>query len=171
MTNTEGGTDDEEFRVEAVKDRVDTTFQTWMGLSMGCAKCHDHKYDPISQREYYEVFAIFNQTQDADRPDESPTIEAPRGQDREVLVSYKQQLADLQGQLAQINDRVKAQEVPNAAEMPAGRFVRIELPGPGRILSLAEVQVYRDDQNLALQGLGAAIQHGLRRTGREGDRQ
>ena len=50
MTNTEGGTDDEEFRVAAVKDRVDTTMQVWMGLTMGCAKCHTHKYDPITQR-------------------------------------------------------------------------------------------------------------------------
>ena len=49
MTNTEGGTDDEEFRVAAIKDRVDTTMQVWMGLTMGCAKCHSHKYDPITQ--------------------------------------------------------------------------------------------------------------------------
>jgi hypothetical protein len=54
LTNDEGGTDDEEFRVAAVKDRVDTTVQVWMGLTMGCAKCHSHKYDPISQHEYYQ---------------------------------------------------------------------------------------------------------------------
>ncbi len=50
MTNTEGGTDDEEFRVIAVRDRVDTTIQAWMGLTMGCAKCHNHKYDPFRRR-------------------------------------------------------------------------------------------------------------------------
>ncbi|MEQ8768116.1 MAG: DUF1549 domain-containing protein [Planctomycetota bacterium] len=50
-TNTEGGTDDEEFRVEAVKDRTSTTMQVWMGLTAGCAQCHNHKFDPISQRE------------------------------------------------------------------------------------------------------------------------
>ncbi len=77
MTNTEGGTDDEEFRVAAVKDRVDTTLQVWMGLTMGCAKCHNHKFDPISQREYYQFFAFFNQTADTDRPDEAPTIPVP----------------------------------------------------------------------------------------------
>ena len=49
-TNSEGGTDDEEFRVLAVKDRVSTTMQVWMGLTAGCAQCHDHKYDPITQR-------------------------------------------------------------------------------------------------------------------------
>ncbi len=77
MTNTEGGTDREEFRVAAVKDRVDTTMQVWMGLTAGCAKCHSHKYDPITQTEYYRLFAIFNQTADADRPDEKPTMPLP----------------------------------------------------------------------------------------------
>ena len=74
MSNDEGGTDDEEFRQVAVKDRVDTTMQVWMGLTMGCAKCHSHKYDPISQSEYYQMFAVFNQTQDADRSDDSPVM-------------------------------------------------------------------------------------------------
>ena len=77
MTNTEGGTDDEEFRVAAVKDRVDTTFQVWMGLTVGCAKCHTHKFDPISQTEYYRLFAIFNQTADSDKDDERPTMPLP----------------------------------------------------------------------------------------------
>lgn len=75
MSNDEGGTDDEEFRTIAVKDRVDTTIQVWMGLTAGCAKCHTHKYDPISQAEYYSLYSILNQTQDADRPDDSPTME------------------------------------------------------------------------------------------------
>ena len=77
MTNTEGGTDDEEFRVAAIKDRVDTTMQVWMGLTIGCAKCHSHKFDPITQEEYYRFYAIFNQTADNDQPDESPIIPAP----------------------------------------------------------------------------------------------
>ena len=78
MTNTEGGTDREEFRVAAVKDRIDTTLQVWMGLTLGCAKCHSHKYDPITQKEYYRFFAIFNQTADNDQPDESPTLPLSR---------------------------------------------------------------------------------------------
>jgi hypothetical protein len=77
MTNDEGGTDNEEFRVLAVKDRVDTTVQVWMGLTMGCAKCHSHKYDPITQREYYQFLAYFNQTEDADRPDDAPRAATP----------------------------------------------------------------------------------------------
>lgn len=75
MSNDEGGTDDEEFRSIAIKDRIDTTMQVWMGLTAGCAKCHSHKYDPISQTEYYRLYAIFNQTEDADRYDDAPTYE------------------------------------------------------------------------------------------------
>ena len=84
MTNTEGGTDDEEFRVAAIKDRVDTTMQVWMGLTMGCAKCHSHKFDPITHEEYYQFYAIFNQTADNDQPDESPVIRADAGDRRTI---------------------------------------------------------------------------------------
>jgi hypothetical protein len=62
MTNDEGGTDDEEFRVVAVKDRANVTPRCGWGLTMGCAQCHTHKYDPITQREYYSFYAFFNQT-------------------------------------------------------------------------------------------------------------
>jgi len=75
MTNTEGGTDDEEFRVSAVIDRVNTTMSVWMGTSMACAQCHTHKYDPLTHHEYFQVYAVFNQTEDADRADEAPLRE------------------------------------------------------------------------------------------------
>ncbi len=60
LTNTEGGADKEQFRVEAVVDRVNTTGTVWLGLTVGCAQCHSHKYDPLSQAEYYQLFAFFN---------------------------------------------------------------------------------------------------------------
>jgi mono/diheme cytochrome c family protein len=60
LTNTEGGTDQEQFRVEAVFDRVATTGTVWLGLTVGCAQCHTHKYDPITHQEYYQLFAFFN---------------------------------------------------------------------------------------------------------------
>ncbi len=60
LVNEEGGTDKEQFRVEAVVDRVSTVSTVWLGLTVACARCHDHKFDPISQREFYQLFAIFN---------------------------------------------------------------------------------------------------------------
>ena len=57
---TEGGSDPEQYRVERVKNRVDTTGTVWLGLTVGCAQCHSHKFDPISQREYYQLYAFFN---------------------------------------------------------------------------------------------------------------
>lgn len=96
MTNTEGGTDDEEFRTLAVKDRADTTFQAWMGLTLGCAKCHNHKYDPISQKEYYQVYAIFNQTEDNDQPTETPIIPSPTAAERAELARIETEVANRQ---------------------------------------------------------------------------
>ncbi len=58
--NSEGGIVPEEFAVEYVVDRIDTTATVWLGLTLGCARCHDHKYDPVSQREYYQLFDYFN---------------------------------------------------------------------------------------------------------------
>lgn len=60
LTNTEGGTDQEQWRVAAVMDRTETTGTVWMGLTVGCARCHTHKFDPISHREYYRLYAFFN---------------------------------------------------------------------------------------------------------------
>ncbi|HUG91630.1 MAG TPA: PSD1 and planctomycete cytochrome C domain-containing protein [Planctomycetaceae bacterium] len=60
LTNNEGGADQEEYRVEAVIDRVNTTATVWLGLTVGCTQCHDHPYEPLSQREFYGLFAFFN---------------------------------------------------------------------------------------------------------------
>jgi mono/diheme cytochrome c family protein len=70
LLNQEGGIDVEQFRVESVVDRVNTTGATWLGLTVGCAQCHDHKYDPVSQREFYRLFAFFNSC-------DEPTLELP----------------------------------------------------------------------------------------------
>ena len=110
--NDEGGTDDEEFRVIAVKDRVDTTMQVWMGLTMGCAQCHSHKYDPISQKEYYEVFAFFNQTEDADRFDDQPLMALPSTEMSRQIEAHNAPLnakiAELEAQLNAPSDELDA---------------------------------------------------------------
>lgn len=59
-TSAEGGIVDEEFRVQYVADRTETTSTVWLGMTVGCARCHDHKYDPILQKDYYQLFAYFN---------------------------------------------------------------------------------------------------------------
>src|SRR5262247_1883676 len=104
MANDEGGTDDEEFRVAAVKDRVDTTAQVWMGLTMGCAKCHTHKYDPISQAEYYSFYALFNQTEDADRYDDAPTMEVLSPADQGERKRLQTLVQTLSGKLTSLEE-------------------------------------------------------------------
>ena len=74
MTNTEGGTDDEEFRTAAVIDRLNTTFEIWQGTTIGCVQCHGHPYDPIRHEEFFELLAFFNNTADADRDDNEPLL-------------------------------------------------------------------------------------------------
>jgi hypothetical protein len=96
MQNDEGGTDDEEYRVAAVVDRVNTTMQVWMATTMGCCQCHSHKYDPLSHREYYEMFAFFNQTADADRPDQEPLIVTATAEQRKLKTELDRQLAAVQ---------------------------------------------------------------------------
>jgi mono/diheme cytochrome c family protein len=70
--NQEGGIDVEQFRVDSVVDRVNTTATVWLGLTMACTQCHDHKYDPLTQKEYYQFFAFFNNCDEPEMPVASP---------------------------------------------------------------------------------------------------
>ena len=74
MNNDEGGTDDEEYRVAAVIDRVNTTFEVWQSTTIGCVQCHGHPYDPFKQDEYYKIMAFFNNSRDEDIPSEGPVL-------------------------------------------------------------------------------------------------
>jgi len=82
--NAEGGIVPEEFQVEYVVDRVDTTFTVWQGLTMGCARCHSHKFDPLSQKEYYQLFSCFNNIPENGRAlkegNSPPYVKAPTDQ-------------------------------------------------------------------------------------------
>ncbi|HEV3002873.1 MAG TPA: DUF1549 domain-containing protein, partial [Pirellulales bacterium] len=245
LTNNEGGTSDEEFRNVAVVDRVNTTMAVWMGTTIACAQCHDHKYDPLSQRDFFRLFAFFNNTDDADRPDESPLLPVYTEDEERRRTAWQEQLAAL-GQTLRTPtaELLAAQEVwerafpldfqwlalkPDAArsqagaavtlsddgavrvaagaandtytievvlpvekltavrlealpdealaaggpghaggnfvltaltatvappvqQIPNGRYVRIELPGADKILSLAEVQIFRGGENVASGG-------------------
>jgi hypothetical protein len=78
LINQEGGTDPEQFRNEEVVDRVNTTGAVWLGLTVGCAQCHTHKYDPITHREYFELFAFFNHGTDINNT--GATVEVAEGE-------------------------------------------------------------------------------------------
>ncbi len=102
-TTDEGGLIEEEYRVEYVVDRVKTTSTVWMGLSMECAQCHNHKYDPITQEEYYQFFAYFNQSADGGRQtrngNEAPIVDIFDGAKTVRADALQQELDLLQPQL------------------------------------------------------------------------
>jgi len=81
MNNDEGGTVDEEFRVAAQIDRVNTTWEVWQGTTFGCVQCHSHPYDPIPHDDYYKYMAYFNNTRDEDVFSETPTLRFFEGED------------------------------------------------------------------------------------------
>lgn len=151
MTNSEGGTDDEEFRSAAVVDRVNTSLQVWMGLTMACAQCHTHKYDPITQEEYFNVYAILNQTEDADRRNEEPLFEFWTPALEQKKISLDNQLAKLKANLKEL--QASSPKDIQEVQLPEGpvqaRFVRIDLPGKKQFLSLAEVQLFSKGENIA----------------------
>ncbi|MFP6694625.1 MAG: DUF1553 domain-containing protein, partial [Pirellulales bacterium] len=158
LTNNEGGTNDEEYRNVAIVDRVNTTMAVWMGTTIACAQCHNHKYDPISQEEYFQMFAIFNNTEDADRRDESPTLEAYSEQQKQQQKKLGVEITALEKQIAAKVAAQQPAEKPPAAIGPLNtRFVRIELPGQKKFLSLAEVQVLVGQDNVARSGAATQI--------------
>jgi mono/diheme cytochrome c family protein len=95
--NQEGGIDEEQFRVEAVVDRVNTTGTALLGLTVGCAQCHDHKFDPLSQREYYQLFAFFNNC-------DEPTLELPLPETSRRRREVEARIKDLEGRLRPLED-------------------------------------------------------------------
>ena len=90
MTNDEGGTDNEEFRVAAVIDRVNTTWESLMGTTFSCVQCHSHPYDPFRHDEYYKFMAFFNNTRDEDTYDEYPLLREYHQEDSIKFVQVKQ---------------------------------------------------------------------------------
>jgi hypothetical protein len=118
--NAEGGIIPEEYAVEYVVDRVDTTATVWLGLTVGCARCHDHKYDPLTQREYYQLYAYFNNVPERGKAikfgNSPPMIPAPtRNQQRDLarldkrLAKAERNFARLQTELADAQDAWEAE--------------------------------------------------------------
>jgi hypothetical protein len=98
--NTEGGVIAEEWRVETIVDRVETTSAVWLGLTAGCARCHNHKYDPLTQKEFYQLGAYFNNVPESGTGEERPmshppTMKAPTHQQEAALAGYNKEIARL----------------------------------------------------------------------------
>ena len=111
LTNTEGGVDQEEFRVHAVVDRVNTTASIWLGLTVACAQCHSHKFDPITQREYYRLFAFFDNADEAE-------IAAPRAGE---VAAYERERVDFEARLER--READAKDAPKPPATRAGALV------------------------------------------------
>ena len=102
VTTSEGGSIDEEYYVQYAIDRADTTSTVWMGLTVGCAQCHDHKYDPITQKEFYQLYAYFNniteKAMDGNRKDSPPVVKLPTPEQEAELAAFDEQIAELDAQ-------------------------------------------------------------------------
>ena len=103
LINQEGGTKPEQFRCEAAADRVNTTGAVWLGLTVGCAQCHSHKYDPLTQKEYFQLFAFFDS--DSDVNNIAATVEVTPGEitGRPVGAS-REQLEEAEKALAKVRE-------------------------------------------------------------------
>lgn len=111
QTNEEGGTDDEEFRIAAVLDRVNTTWQTWQGITFGCVQCHSHPYEPIEHEDYYRFAAFFNNTADSDLGNDAPTYQAPRKvEDYPRAAELDNQISSIEGQLWQASNELASDD-------------------------------------------------------------
>jgi hypothetical protein len=118
-SNYEGGIDFEQYRVEAVADRVATTGAVFLGLTIGCARCHDHKFDPITQREFYQLFAFYNNTDEitseAERYDfNRPFLELGTPEERARREAWRAQLAAISRELAAYVKKLAAQPASDA---------------------------------------------------------
>jgi len=117
--NAEGGIIPEEYQVEYVVDRVDTTSTVWLGLTMGCARCHDHKYDPIPQKDFYQVFACFNNIPENGRAikegNSPPLIKAPLPAQQAQLAQRDQQIHVAETKVAEMQSPLTAAQQEWAA--------------------------------------------------------
>ncbi|MHB9005308.1 MAG: PSD1 and planctomycete cytochrome C domain-containing protein [Limisphaerales bacterium] len=150
MINTEGGTDDEEFRTAAVIDRVNTTFSVWMGTTMSCAQCHNHKYDPFTQREYFQTFAFFNQTRDGGKALD-PILEAPSPEQAAKRAEVRARIEPLQKQLDTATPELETAQGAWEAELQGHR----QLVATGWHLPESAEASATHDVNLARQPDGS----------------
>ena len=159
LNNGEGGAIPEEQRFVILFDRMDVTSTTWLGLTMACAQCHDHKYDPITAKDYYGMMDAFNHVSESGRPGQqskrvrvaAPFIELPTEENKLKIKEFEDRIARLRHQ-SNGNFEVdeKAKPLPSRSGPVRARFVRVTNNTPKGVLHLAEVGIYHAGKNLAL---------------------
>lgn len=135
--NQEGGIDPEQFRIESVIDRVNTTGTVFLGLTVACAQCHDHKFDPVSQKEYFELFAFFNDQ-------DEPALPVPTAEEAARIAAHEAKERRIEAQLAEIRagaEPRKEEEERLDRELKSLRRTR---PRPTTTLVLAELKSPRE---------------------------
>jgi hypothetical protein len=136
LINLEGGIDFEQYRVEAVVDRVDTTGAVFLGLTLGCARCHDHKFDPISQREFYQLYAFFNnvdelaggQGEESRLTAHKPILEFGMPEDLAKREAFRAQLAALRQEFQEFQTRAEAALLENPGKLKPEVLEALQTP-------------------------------------------
>ncbi|HEV3263353.1 MAG TPA: PSD1 and planctomycete cytochrome C domain-containing protein [Gemmataceae bacterium] len=124
MINFEGGADPDEYATKYVIDRVDTTATVWLGTTLGCAECHDHKYDPFTQKEFYQFYAFFDNIPekglDGQKENAIPSIRVPTAAQQARLAAYRHKAAALESHIRQALAKVKIDDAaPAVVSKPA----------------------------------------------------
>lgn len=162
ITTSEGGAIDEEYRVLYTRDRVETTGLVWLGLTTGCAVCHDHKFDPISQREFYQMAAFFNNTtqnaMDGNAKDTPPIVPVPLEQDRERFEA----LDGLIGQAKQAVD-MRRQEARGGFDAFLGNAQEKEVLGQIAIPAADALSFYLPLKSTDARGIDVTVQGQVQR--------
>jgi len=163
--NTEGGSIEEEWYVENRVDRVEATSSVFLGLSMGCARCHDHKYDPVSQREFFEFYAFFNSSEDKGFYEETRgntgPVEVVKSFENQVKIAqFDVSIEKAEALLASAREDTEAnfvkwlEEFPGQSEPVLGRTLELHLPLDGSLDGLDDLAIEtRDDGAMWTEGL------------------
>jgi len=149
LINQEGGIDVEQFRVESVVDRVNTTGAVWLGLTVGCAQCHDHKFDPLSQREYYQLYAFFNSCDEPNLEILSASQQKMRDELRARQSAVAKELAQLDSTNVDNIEKWERAVARNRTTVPSSIQAIFEVAQSGR--NAKQLKVLEDGYRLADQ--------------------
>jgi hypothetical protein len=130
-TTSEAGSDPDEFAAKYAVDRVNTTASVWLGLTMQCAECHDHKFDPLTTRDFYRLFAFFNQLPEVplyEGPDAPPSITVTTPEQETALAELDRQIAALKAAQAEPDKATKEQQEKLSALEKQAAAIRTEIP-------------------------------------------